>query len=1431
MRFSGPAKRRRENAGGRVPPVWAARPSAPMWPPRYGPLGSPFLVPFFPGGPPPPDVQLCAAGGVPGVFKKEKAKIVQFEWNGCTFYRYIPDKVNAAGGAGRLEPTPPPPPLPPFGRPPRSFEWHQRAQSRRRKQMFPPRTPAPAWVPGPNLPPERSNAGGSKQFGGATAAVGGNPSGGGQFRARDNPRIPRKESKTPASHMHLPPFLAATSSKSGTATKTPSPPTHQQGPPRGASFRNKDAASAPLPYSVRAAFGAEGASPPLPKKPEQHSAPSIPTSSANQQATGGGAKSKFGGGGRGEGGGAVTARRSQDSGIPESDILGAKPKKRMGNMTFNKSTAERPVSGPAGNNAKTYTRAPPFRNSPRVYSSTVLKDAGGKQECRGAAGEGSKPVPSTPKVSPPKEQRPSRHERRMRYKAEVVGSNVVVTQEENSPDKKGDGDKAAATAAPPKASTTAARPPGGGKKGHHEKSSAHKGQAAAPKTKTPQWSDFDVSVFRSQVATLAAGTGPTNTGRSSADASTQVAENFSFNEQIDRYLTPGPRSSMSAGSDYSAGGLTSPSGDEWPDGNSRSVSIQTHENEEPSRPQEKQGSKSGCQASVHAQVKETQSAYRKTDESKRDVIVCNGAAGPNFGKVEMNGVLDEALSDGEHISLASYLDEPPTSSSEIYLDSLVSNGTSTSSPREDTYRKSICGANRMPNQDGPAMVFEEMNVFLKECSPIKTAAKRAEAAAQAQALSDACGASSSGPSSNAPSRSPEGDSAHPETSSSALTSTSCSSLSKGDGFSDISEPQSPLAKDLKVPDNTSLASDVIVINFAEDTTTLREHLEGLAADYNAKQEETTGADGADAEESDPELLAINTSGHSNVLERHTGSSPTGSIAPVLQPTHVSPGEASKIAQETRSAGGDFCGGARGRGDSFNQEQPQDQRRQRGGALSERGDDPFTASHKGAVADTRGADCTGSYQRQDAFCSKCGDCCGSPGSGDSQGVVRVCSCKMRRGGLRSMAVAEGMEEALKEEYRDPQLVPYFVEETVEYLLLDSDSEEYEESKRRASVRFSESRGQAGFEERSAASERYPENGSSWNKLKEGSEASAVSPARCSSDATTAASRALMYDCPWWTYDQGSDGASDLKGSSNKALASCDRITTSSPAIPEMGPMAAGTLHPWSTPLGAAASCDGGAEAAGATAAVGNNPWGPFLATAEAMVGPRMEAASGDHESSEQVACRMVRSDADFSTLYMEGQPRKPSLKQRWASVDVAATAGVGETGSSGVTAALGTDRDSLSFYEFPMNEHPEAIPPQRHSLSMETLVGSNMIEAASTSSTGGGGEPPLTDVSVGAQSAEAIENKDSGTHSPNAQCCELELYGPGNKGDAAACTVAVPPQALAEDGAKGDASFDGEVMPGTPPDDLNSCGDKKTPEGPKPMGKIRTKFRDFFWKHK
>ncbi|KAL3212897.1 hypothetical protein MRX96_035804 [Rhipicephalus microplus] len=84
-----------------------------------------------------------------------------------------------------------------------------------------------------------------------------------------NPRIPRKESKTPASHMHLPPFLAAVSSKPPIKSPSSNTATRVQGPPRAAAFKTKDFRSTvPLPFPLRAAFAANEccASPALPKK-------------------------------------------------------------------------------------------------------------------------------------------------------------------------------------------------------------------------------------------------------------------------------------------------------------------------------------------------------------------------------------------------------------------------------------------------------------------------------------------------------------------------------------------------------------------------------------------------------------------------------------------------------------------------------------------------------------------------------------------------------------------------------------------------------------------------------------------------------------------------------------------------------------------------------------------------------------------------------------------------------------------------------------------------------------------------------------------------------------------------------------------------------------------------------------------------------------
>ncbi|KAL3199767.1 hypothetical protein MRX96_043802 [Rhipicephalus microplus] len=121
------------------------------------------------------------------------------------------------------------------------------------------RAPAPLWTPKP-LPLSRSGGGpeSTKQLAAVAVAMGTSCGGSVPYRPREpNPRIPRKESKTPASHMHLPPFLAAVSSKPPIKSPSPNTATRVQGPPRAAAFKTTDFASTvPLPFPLRAAFAA-----------------------------------------------------------------------------------------------------------------------------------------------------------------------------------------------------------------------------------------------------------------------------------------------------------------------------------------------------------------------------------------------------------------------------------------------------------------------------------------------------------------------------------------------------------------------------------------------------------------------------------------------------------------------------------------------------------------------------------------------------------------------------------------------------------------------------------------------------------------------------------------------------------------------------------------------------------------------------------------------------------------------------------------------------------------------------------------------------------------------------------------------------------------------------------------------------------------------
>ncbi|KAH7964634.1 hypothetical protein HPB51_027128 [Rhipicephalus microplus] len=162
---------------------------------------------------------------------------------------------------------------------------------------------------------------------------------------------------------------------------------------------------------------------------------------------------------------------------------------------------------------------------------------------------------------------------------------------------------------------------------------------------------------------------------------------------------------------------------------------------------------------------------------------------------------------------------------------------------------------------------------------------------------------------------------------------------------------------------------------------------------------------------------------------------------------------------------------------------------------------------------------------------------------------------------------------------------------------------------------------------------------------------------------AAYRDFIYDCPWWVYDEGGNEGASKDTCSSTALPSCDQVSTYTlvaAAVAEIASNAAATtLHPWPTTLRvAAAAAETGLQGVTATgpstvaglpgseATAGVNSEGPFLATAQAIVGLNTEAvmSSGDHEAGDSYCA--ARSDEDFSTVYIKGRPRKPLLKQCW-----------------------------------------------------------------------------------------------------------------------------------------------------------------------------------------
>ncbi|KAL3173258.1 hypothetical protein MRX96_012385 [Rhipicephalus microplus] len=237
----------------------------------------------------------------------------------------------------------------------------------------------------------------------------------------------------------------------------------------------------------------------------------------------------------------------------------------------------------------------------------------------------------------------------------------------------------------------------------------------------------------------------------------------------------------------------------------------------------------------------------------------------------------------------------------------------------------------------------------------------------------------------------------------------------------------------------------------------------------------------------------------------------------------------------------------------------------------------------------------------------------------------------------------MEKAFKEGHKDREIVTLFIEENVLYVEKSEYEENEEAVKRHAPSGRNllchqtshHERSHAGSEERSAASSRrYLKNSISSNKIKDASHAAVIAVAgteRCGSEETTgAASRALLYDCPWWTYNQAGNDAASREASNDTALTNSNYPSTDTSvaaAFESIASNVAATLHPWcTTPWVAAAAADTGVNGAtarkhgavsdlpGAEATPGCNPWGGFLATTRAIVKIKMKVvmSTDDHE---------------------------------------------------------------------------------------------------------------------------------------------------------------------------------------------------------------------------
>ncbi|XP_064484795.1 uncharacterized protein LOC135397271 [Ornithodoros turicata] len=1175
MRLSGPSKRRRDTPA-RIPPLWTGRAStAPLW--RYPPLGSPFFVPapFLPpaaseGGP------STSSTAVP---PKKDAKIVQFEWNGCTFYRYIPD--GSKMGSSRIFPTDP------FGRS-RGFDlgWDRgrrpapRSQSRRRKQMqqnSP--VPRPPWssaaLADTKQPPYR-----------------------GPFRPRDNPRIPRKEAKPPSSHIHLPPFLAGTPSKTGSSTsttKSPSPisASTSSGPTRTTppAFQPRQRETV-LPFAARA-FGmsdSEFSSPTLPKKdPKKQTAP---------------------------------AKKVPE--VPETDSLGAKPKKPAKITPSTPKPAERPPAF----GSKTFNRGPPFRNSPRVYSSTVLKDfnTGSKLDL------GDKTIPSVvmsiPAATPaPKEQR--KPEKRVRYRAEIVGSNIIVTRadsEASSPEKADSAAKPGEAQEPVSNATV------------EDKASCSPKNEDMP-SKLGAGDDKVSEDFDNLDTTYVVG----ESGEKVKDAFTQLAGSLSEDEG-DRVITVNLSDERFTSESTSHDGtpMFSESEDFSIDGRS-SRSVQTDFPESP-------------ECEVGPLVSETSKEEIQDGEKQR----AEEGVKPELGS--RNLVQDEhktATSSGMSYSHTSFSEEPPTTSgSEMYLDSLIS------SPHEDDVQRS-CDVQRCDATTSTKLLLDDLDVFLKDCSPI---------------------------------RSPEKDAAHADDDGSLNQV----SISEGEITATVQFDSESIPPEQE--ERISTNSEMILINFAEDTSTLKEHLDSLVADYRSKVVPVP----SDSED-DPD----------NILERHEGSSPTESCAPVLKPADVSPVKSEGQSTDTLN---ETCG-----------------------AGDVKIDASEASEHKSFRADGSGVD---EAETSQSFCSTCED------MNSSQRGETVLKITQNVEGMEDVVLQKGSlsPRNIKEE-RDRDIIPCFVEESVEYVL-ESEEEEYELKRRLKSGTSKQ------------GDDRYPENRNSWQNADRKHRVPAPPEVVVEKDTAPG----LIYDCPWWTYAQSEDPTKRVAG--RKAEES-----------------------PWSI-LGA----EDPVEDEESSVTTEGNVWQNFLVKSGELTLP-----SGGEHTEEEDQC--TRSDADFSALYIDDQPVKPSLKPHWTT--------------ESLQNSTMFDRDSISFYD--MGGEQQDGEPQRlpQSVSMETLMSTSRLNPEDV--------PGNSPVESGRQEEgdEQVPDVEECAHGDTADTKEAEDDAPGGNSPVRKSGQVVTPSQPGVDGDPGEGNEVDGGPGGSPCDD--AIAEKKTAD--KPMGKIRTRFRDFFWKHK